>query len=148
MRGTLRERFEAKFLPEPNTGCWLWMAAMGSDGYGSFWNDQHSQMMGAHRVAWLLFRGPIPPGLEVDHLCRVRSCVNPDHLRVVTKRENIFAPGSVAIAAKHAAQLVCPKCGTPYQIRRGERRCPPCTRSTGRESARRYRAKQRTQELQ
>jgi hypothetical protein len=81
----LPERFLDKFVPEPNTGCWLWLAQVSRDGYGKF---KYIGGQLAHRFAYETARGPVPEGLELDHLCRQRSCVNPDHLEAVTRREN------------------------------------------------------------
>jgi 4-alpha-glucanotransferase len=73
--------------------CIVWIGRHDNDGYGNFWTGNRTE--GAHRVAWKLVHGPIPAGLQVDHLCRNRACVNVAHLRVCTFRENIFAPGSL-----------------------------------------------------
>lgn len=81
----LPERFQSKFVPEPNTGCWLWTANTSRDGYGKF-SYKGGQL--AHRFAYEVVKGPIPDGLRIDHLCRQRCCVNPDHLEAVTHREN------------------------------------------------------------
>lgn len=90
-----RVLFEAKCIPEPNSGCWLWTAALDRDGYGKF---QVTNLSGAGPKQWhirahvfshLLYRGPVPPGLFVLHACDVPSCVNPDHLRAGTQKENI-----------------------------------------------------------
>lgn len=72
-------RFEEKFMPEPNTGCWLWIGALVPDGYGSFRLSTHISIK-AHRLSWLTYCGPIPGDAQVLHRCDVRSCVNPDHL--------------------------------------------------------------------
>ena len=77
------ERFWAKV--NKTETCWLWTGAR-SRGYGSFPMDG---LGGAHRWAYLHLVGPIPEGLELDHLCRVRHCVRPDHLEPVTHAENM-----------------------------------------------------------
>ena len=75
-------------------GCWLWIGRKAHDGYGLYtitdgeWRYDQT----VHRYAWFLMRGKFPPpGLEFDHICRVRNCVNPAHLRFLTKRENLHA---------------------------------------------------------
>lgn len=69
------------------SGCWLWTKAVNKDGYGciSIGNKQRR----AHRAAWEAWNGPIPEGMQLDHKCRVRHCVNPAHLEPVTNTENI-----------------------------------------------------------
>lgn len=67
--------------------CWEWIGTVNSGGYGSF-ND--GRQFKAHRWSYARFKGPIPPSLTLDHLCRNRRCVNPDHLEPVTNRENIL----------------------------------------------------------
>lgn len=102
----LRERFDAKWIPEPNTGCWLWTGCVDEPGYGHFSSRRVDQTSRAHRWAWMLYRGPIPKGFFIDHICRVRSCVNPDHLRVVTPRVNSLE-NSVSLAVVNAAKTHC-----------------------------------------
>ena len=82
----LKDRLYASFSPEPNTGCWLWVASLDRDGYGAAKHQQKS--VKAHRLVYEVFKGPIPEGKTLDHLCRVRCCVNPDHLEPVTGPEN------------------------------------------------------------
>ena len=81
---TLNERFDAKWMPEPNSGCWLWIAGM-QGAYGWFWNRSPEL---AHRVAWTFHRGDIPEGSHVLHRCDTPLCVNPDHLFLGTQVDN------------------------------------------------------------
>ena len=68
--------------------CWAWTGTQDRNGYGSV-SDRHSRkMLLVHRVAYELFTGPIPPGMEIDHKCRNRCCINPDHLREATPVDN------------------------------------------------------------
>lgn len=108
VRRPVAERFWEKV--EKTDTCWLWTAQVIPEGYGRFWLDgrQHN----AHRVAWELEHGPIPDGLVVDHLCRVRNCVRPDHLRVCTTSENVLE-GVTTTAALNLAKTHCPQ-GHPY----------------------------------
>lgn len=72
-----------RIFPEPNTGCWLWGGALNRGGYGTF--GRHHL---AHRYVYEMLRAPISEGLQIDHKCRVRCCVNPDHMEPVTGEEN------------------------------------------------------------
>ena len=67
--------------------CWLWTSAKNIDGYGIFRINGKNIL--SHRLSYELYIGKIPEGLQIDHLCRVRDCVNPDHLDPVTQAENI-----------------------------------------------------------
>jgi len=71
-------------------GCWAWLGRLDRYGYGAFMltTEGGKRQTGAHRAAWLSMRGDIPAGLQVDHLCRNRSCVNPDHMEIVTNQVN------------------------------------------------------------
>ena len=94
-RASLSERFARYYIPEPNSGCWLWTGAVNRPNfgrpYGIIGNEKavlpRSDM--AHRVSYKIFKGPILDGFEIDHLCRNTYCVNPEHLEAVTHIENI-----------------------------------------------------------
>lgn len=66
--------------------CWLWQGARSSFGYGNF--SVHGKTVGPHRAAWEIVNGDIPEGLFIDHLCHVKHCIRPDHLRLATRKEN------------------------------------------------------------
>jgi hypothetical protein len=82
------ERFEKKFIPEPNSGCWLWLGATSKNGYGVVRLSNPRRMTGAHRFSYELFVGPIPDGFTVDHQCNNIACVNPNHLKAMTQLDN------------------------------------------------------------
>jgi len=81
------DRFWDTVAPEPNTGCWLWMGFVQAQGYGTI--SYQGRDVRAHRLAYELFVGPIPEGLCVLHKCDVRICVNPDHLWLGTRQQNM-----------------------------------------------------------
>lgn len=72
---------------QKGTDCWLWVGAISDNGYGSF--RLPSGARGAHRIAYEWSVGPIPEGMDLDHRCSTRSCVNPSHLRPVTRKQNM-----------------------------------------------------------
>lgn len=123
--------------------CWVWTAATDSNGYGRFSLNGKTAL--AHRVAWALTRGPIPAGKELDHLCRVPGCVNPNHLEPVTHKENcrrgvLGQAGGVYNRSK----TQCPSGhpydeGNTYRTSSGWRLCRAC----GRERQNKVRAERR-----
>lgn len=90
MRGTLEERFWDKVIVTDNpNGCWMWQGAR-TVGYGMMWGGADvGRSLLAHRVSYEMHIGPIPDGMQLDHLCRNPGCVNPNHLEPVTGAENV-----------------------------------------------------------
>lgn len=92
----------------PHLGpCWLWMASLNDGGYGTFHAGAGRHIVSAYRWAWEDANGPVPPGLTLDHLCRVRACVNPDHLEPVTRGENTMRGDT--LSSRNAAKTHCPR---------------------------------------
>lgn len=87
-------------------GCWLWTGYVDRDGYG-----RQNEGRLAHRLMYEALVGPIPEGLTIDHLCRVRHCVNPAHLEPVTLRENVLR--GYGLGGNQARRTHCPQ-GHPY----------------------------------
>ncbi|WP_082495325.1 HNH endonuclease signature motif containing protein [Aeromicrobium sp. Leaf291] len=126
--------------------CWLWTAQVSNQGYGSFYVrlPKGWRIRRAHRVAWWLLRGPVPGELVLDHICRVRRCVNPDHLEVVTPSTNTLRGiGPTAINARKThckrgheftPENIIPQNGGRYRACRQcarEATCPICGRQIG-----------------
>lgn len=130
---TLRERLESKIIRIPESGCWIWMGTLTREGYAKISVKCRCDL--GHRVSYREFKGPIPEGLHLDHLCRVRCCINPAHLEVVTPRENNMR-GS-GFGAKNAKKTHCPQ-GHPlsgdnlYVPPVRQRVCRECVRASGR----------------
>src|ERR1700740_2498164 len=80
-------RFHERFMPVPESGCWIWTEGVSTDGYGRMMIYGRGTL-NAHRVAWEMYRGPIPDGMHVCHKCDVTSCVNPNHLFLGTSKDN------------------------------------------------------------
>lgn len=129
-------RFWDKVAPCPMSGCWLWTGVLSTTGYGQI--GAHSERDGkwrprnAYRFAFEILVGAVPVGLELDHLCRVRSCVNPGHMEPVTHAENMarvpWGAAQIQLAKTH-----CPS-GHPYSgsnlvVEPGARRCLTCLRN-------------------
>jgi hypothetical protein len=107
-------------------GCWIWTGSRYHNGYGRI--SSRAKHQSAHRTAYRIFRGPIKPGLQLDHLCRERGCVNPLHLEPVTNRENTLrgeAP-SVAIHRSGFCSYGHPMSGANLVSGKGWRDCREC----------------------
>lgn len=135
-KGTPAERFWR--YVEKSDGCWLWIGRLNHAGYGSF-GGSRSNTVRAHRFSYEITYGVIPDGLTIDHLCRNRACVRPDHLEAVTHLENVRRSGP-------ATREVCPKGHrmSKDNIRRrstGGRTCRECALAAQRAYRKRLRAR-------
>lgn len=129
LSGAQSKRFWSRVIPEPNSGCWLWLGSTRGNGYGGGWANGKNYR--AHRIAYEYCVGPIPTGLTIDHLCRNRVCVDPKHLEPVTAAENALR--GYGWAGTNARKTVCLR-GHEYTpnntmwTRKGRRRCRSCHR--------------------
>ena len=138
----LPKRFWDNIKVCENTRCWEWLGAKSPGGYGRFsWKGKCTV---SHRVAYVALVGEVPKGLELDHLCRNRSCCNPQHLEPVSRSENVRRGDLVKVTLeRHAAITHCPK-GHEYTEEntyrhRNARYCRKC--HADRERERRHRAR-------
>lgn len=128
----LPSRIAAKIRVIPASGCWQWTASITATGYGRVWDGRRPDW--AHRTVYKLLVGPIPDGLVLDHLCRNRACVNPDHLEPVTDAINTARGDSADVTRERwRAQRFCkrshPLFGpNVYHSPSGRRVCRECRR--------------------
>ncbi len=122
-------------IEDPRSGCHLWTGGVNQDGYGLVKRGKHTMM--AHRWYWIQYNGPIPDGLQLDHLCRNPRCVNPDHLEPVTNRENVMRGQS-----PHVVISLSGRCKRGHEFTAensihktdGGRQCRACQRDAARRS--------------
>lgn len=123
--GALLDRFASKV--DMSGSCWTWTAWIDHHGYGRLYFGRRNTEM-AHRLSYQWAKGPIPEGLTIDHICRNRSCVRPDHLRAITRVENVMC--GVGAAANNKRKTTC-KRGHPFNAFKGsgkriQRYCTIC----------------------
>ena len=128
--GTLRgRRFPVGYIVQED-GCWTWVGTTNGV-YGTYRIPGTGRSVYAHRMYWEAIHGPVPDGLECDHLCNNPMCVRPDHIRVVTHRENLMRSRNQT--ALNVRKTHCPY-GHEYttentRVRRGKRECRECVRA-------------------
>ena len=121
------ERLSDRIMPVPESGCWLWMGSHDPKGYGRIIINRRRVPL--HRVVFEQLYGPIPEGKQIDHLCRVKSCINPNHLEIVESRTNTLR--GIGPTALNAQKTHCHH-GHPFDLantifrRTGGRRCRQC----------------------
>ena len=115
-----------------DTHCWVWQGPVSRDGYGII--SYNSKPNLTHRVSYIVNKGPIPEGLELDHLCRNRRCCNPDHLDPVSHKENVRRGKTGEVNSHRQRSKTECKHGHPFDAKntyyrsRGSRGCRTCNR--------------------
>lgn len=128
--------FLERAIPEPNSGCWLWVLAVQAPGYGWAYFDGEGHT--AHTLAYRALRGDIPAGTELDHTCKTKACCNPDHLEPVTHQENCrrtYQREATCRVGRH------PLSQNSHRVERGWRICIECKREADKRYYEKNRAK-------
>ncbi len=124
---SVQERLQAHSIPVTESGCIIWIGCCDAKGYGRM--SINYKKYGAHRASYELAKGPIPIDRQIDHLCRVRCCINPDHLEAVTVQENISRGQGIAVQRKRQTHCIYghPLSGDNLLIQKGRYRgCRLC----------------------
>ncbi len=122
---TLLRALEDLSMPEPNSGCYLWIGALNSKGYGKIGTRRDCKETLAHRASYRHHKGVIPEGFDVDHRCHVRCCINPDHLEAVPHLVNVRRSDNFNRLKKHCKnghEFV----GNNIYVWKGYRHCRTC----------------------
>lgn len=140
----LQQYLKTRVAIDPETGCWNWQKATTKSGYGQCRLGARTEY--THRLAHAVFKGPIPHGLHIDHLCRNRRCCNPDHLEAVEQRVNNRRALGIAdngrSGCRHGHGV-----NARYYDKRGQLRCKDCDREGWRRERERRRTLARTLKL-
>lgn len=131
---SIQERFNARYVVDPVTGCWNWSAGLNGKGYAYIWTGPRakSDTRQAYKVAWEFKFGPVPEGLELHHKCENRKCVNPDHLEASTrkghqrKHPNMITTQNAALTACKRGHEFTPV--NTWTSKKGSRHCRACAR--------------------
>lgn len=118
-----KQRFRSCYIISGN--CFIWKKYLDKDGYGTFYFMKKNRR--SHRVAYYFANGDIPHGMVIDHICKNRSCVNPEHLRCITKAQNTLE-NSFSVGAINKMKQFC-KFGHPFDKKYGKQRyCSICSK--------------------
>jgi len=132
------DRFLTKYSIDSTTECWIWDGCRDQDGYGQF---HYQKTVRAHRFIYEYIYGPIPDGMTVHHNCGIRECVNPDHLELLSCRDNVLQNGGPT--AINAAKTHCKRGHSfdepnTYVDKYGHRTCRACRKLRKQKSQARY----------
>lgn len=137
-RRSVEQRIHEKYVAGTADECWPWLGAISNNGYGNvaIESGRGGKATAAHRAVYTLLVGPIPGGLQIDHLCRNRACVNPAHLEPVTGQENVRRAAALRVTCA-SGHPFSPENTTHLPSRPTVRLCRECRRATQRQ----YRAR-------
>ena len=141
---TIYDRMEGKIVPEPNSGCHIWMGKVTQSGYGAVRTGVKDNYYIVHRALYEKYVGEIPDGFQIHHMCHERLCVNPNHLMVLSAADHTRLHGNF----RHLALKTHCKRGHLYDeenthMYRGHRICKECNKLTSRKRNKRLRARRR-----